>query len=94
LHGRIDPSYQYEKKNFQDEVPTILKMLKWVKQLNYSKYQASRYSLFCRYPMADLINKNSLYSIAAPYTYPTFIALLRWLTEMCQVGWTFIYIVC
>jgi SMC interacting uncharacterized protein involved in chromosome segregation len=28
LHGRIDPSYQYEKKNFQDEVPTILKMLK------------------------------------------------------------------
>ncbi|CAO3678212.1 unnamed protein product [Umbelopsis vinacea] len=65
LHGRIDPSYQYEKKNFQDEVPTILKMLK--------------------YPMADLINKNSLYSIAAPYTYPTFIALLRWLTEMCQM---------
>jgi len=28
LHGRIDPSYQYEMKRFEDEVPSILKMLK------------------------------------------------------------------
>ncbi|CAO3658353.1 unnamed protein product [Umbelopsis ramanniana] len=65
LHGRVDPSYQYEMKRFEDEVPSILKMLK--------------------YPMADLINRKGLNSIAAPYTYPTFIALLRWLTEICQM---------
>lgn len=28
LHSRLDPSYQYDKKKFEEEVPSILKMLK------------------------------------------------------------------
>ncbi|KAJ2961384.1 hypothetical protein NQZ79_g3405 [Umbelopsis isabellina] len=64
LHSRLDPSYKYDKKKFEEEVPSILKMLK--------------------YPMAELFTKSFLSSIA-PYSYPTFIALLRWLTEMCQM---------
>ncbi|KAF7725496.1 kinetochore-associated Ndc80 complex subunit ndc80 [Apophysomyces ossiformis] len=36
------------------------------------------------YPLADSISPRSLYSIAAPHSFPTFLALLHWLVISCQ----------
>lgn len=39
-----------------------------------------------RYPLADTISPKALYSIAAPHSYPVFLALLLWMTKLCQVA--------
>ncbi|KAI8072959.1 HEC/Ndc80p family-domain-containing protein [Gongronella butleri] len=37
-----------------------------------------------KYPLADTISSKAMYSIAAPHSYPTFLALLLWMTDMCK----------
>ncbi|ORX50817.1 hypothetical protein DM01DRAFT_1337410 [Hesseltinella vesiculosa] len=38
-----------------------------------------------KYPLADTISSKAMYSIAAPHSYPTFLALLLWMTDICKI---------
>ncbi|KAI8096216.1 HEC/Ndc80p family-domain-containing protein [Halteromyces radiatus] len=38
------------------------------------------------YPFVDSISPKSLYSIAAPHSLPTFLALLSWMVDVCKVN--------
>ncbi|KAI8137015.1 HEC/Ndc80p family-domain-containing protein [Fennellomyces sp. T-0311] len=37
-----------------------------------------------RYPLADTLSPKALFSIAAPHSYPSFLALLLWMVDVCK----------
>lgn len=65
LYNKLDPCYAWTAKRFEDEVPFLLKSLK--------------------YPHADQISKNSLYSVGSMHTWPILLAALVWMVELIIV---------
>ncbi|KAI9491323.1 HEC/Ndc80p family-domain-containing protein [Zychaea mexicana] len=37
-----------------------------------------------RYPRADTLSARALFSVAAPHSYPSFLAVLSWMVDMCN----------
>ena len=38
-----------------------------------------------KYPRTDTLSPRALFSVAAPHSYPSFLAVLSWMVEMCKV---------
>ena len=38
-----------------------------------------------KYPRTDTLSPRALFSVAAPHSYPSFLAVLSWMVDMCKV---------
>ncbi|KAJ3218694.1 rRNA-binding ribosome biosynthesis protein rpf2 [Dinochytrium kinnereticum] len=75
LYSQLDPKYIFQKK-FEEEVPVILRGLRFVTG------GESLLTLPSRYPFCDQISKSHLHSVGSPHAWPSLLAMLTWMVEL------------
>ena len=77
LYERLDPDFNWEDKKFEDEVPVLIKQLKYAHQGFYVLHVD-----LIRYPFADQINKAQFFTIGVVHKWPALLAMLVWMVEL------------